>query len=483
VRIQLEEALKKIKEMEAQQISMTAGSSEPERVLRRAKPLSVPSSTGEALVQKNMFLQCIFVKKKNRFGTMQAAEVPQDAQSEYRNDEKFASPARTVPEETIDGAMLSEEDQQEIADAPQPEVPEKPHADVSMAMATAEHHQVSVPPMAPSEAAVAPRDPDQDAVMVPSEAPAAVADATAAVPAVPDVPMAEPASAAGPPDRSLQLAGLQALMQQQKQREAAQQVRSVQHAQETLRTPGALEALHVTAPKVEVNWVTHKKEGMRLKRLMEESPDAQKFPHMVEMWSGSMAESWNGIDAELFYFFFAAVFFGQNKDALKMLYNCAFGSLAKTKDRKRLLQQWVASNGNADTIEADLVLSKTQSKKHQGTRELLTTQEMLKRDIPIEKVRAIVARGNGVPDSDCPDIPSLTRFWVSTGVKQVDTDEYKQEARVRVQADASAGLDTVFGSLGGAATSSIGADRVQALLGGLSSDSTTALAGLSFFVG
>ena len=259
-----------------------------------------------------MFLQCIFVKK-NSFGTMQAAEVPQDAQSEYRNDEKFASPARTVPEETIDGAMLSEEDQKEIEDAPQPEVPEKPHADVSMAMATAEHHQVSVPPMAPSEAAVAPRDPDQDAAMVPSEAPAAVADATAddaavPVPAVPDVPMAEPASAAGPPDRSLELAGLQALMQQQKQREAAQQVRSVQHAQETLRTPGALEALHVTAPKVEVNWVTHKKEGMRLKRLMEESPDAQKFPHMVEMWSGSMAESWNGIDAELFYFFLLLFF-------------------------------------------------------------------------------------------------------------------------------------------------------------------------------
>ena len=156
-------------------------------------------------------------------------------------------------------------------------------------------------------------------------------------------------------------------------------------------------------------------------------------------------------------------------------------SFEKTKDRKRLLQQWVASNGNADTIEADLVLSKTQSKRHQGTRELLTTQEMLKRDIPIEKVRAIVARGNGVPDSDCPDLPSLTRFWVSTGVKQVDTDEYKQEARVRVQADASAGMDAVFGSLDGAPSASIGADRVQALLGGLSGEAAPG-PGLSFFL-
>ena len=115
--------------------------------------------------------------------------------------------------------------------------------------------------------------------------------------------MKEP-SAEGPPDRTLELAGLQALMQQHKQREAEQEVKAVRHAQEALRAPGALKALHVTAPKVEVNWVTHKKEGMRLKRLLEESPDGQKFPHMVEMWSGSMAESLNGIDAELFYFLF-----------------------------------------------------------------------------------------------------------------------------------------------------------------------------------
>ena len=51
-------------------------------------------------------------------------------------------------------------------------------------------------------------------------------------------------------------------------------------------------AVHVNAPKVEINWLTHKKEGMRLKRLMEESPDGRKFPHMQEMWNGSTADSW-----------------------------------------------------------------------------------------------------------------------------------------------------------------------------------------------
>ncbi len=42
----------------------------------------------------------------------------------------------------------------------------------------------------------------------------------------------------------------------------------------------------------DINWVTHKKEGMRLKRLMEESSDGRKFPHMQEMWNGSTADSW-----------------------------------------------------------------------------------------------------------------------------------------------------------------------------------------------
>lgn len=52
-----------------------------------------------------------------------------------------------------------------------------------------------------------------------------------------------------PQDRTLELAGLQALMEQQKLREQA-------------------EPLHVTTPKVEINWSSHKKEGMRLKRLI-----------------------------------------------------------------------------------------------------------------------------------------------------------------------------------------------------------------------
>jgi len=47
-----------------------------------------------------------------------------------------------------------------------------------------------------------------------------------------------------------------------------------------------------SVPGEVVNWVTHKKEGMRLKRLMEESSEGRKFPHMQEMWCGSAADSW-----------------------------------------------------------------------------------------------------------------------------------------------------------------------------------------------
>ena len=67
----------------------------------------------------------------------------------------------------------------------------------------------------------------------------------------------------------------------------------------------AMQPLQVTTQKVEVNWVTHKKEGMRLKRLMEESPEAKNFPHMVDMWNKGSAETCCRII--MFLFLFAAM--------------------------------------------------------------------------------------------------------------------------------------------------------------------------------
>jgi len=76
-----------------------------------------------------------------------------------------------------------------------------------------------------------------------------------------------------PPDRALELAGLEALLKQHAVRE------------NQVPPPPA-------DTDKEINWVTHKKEGMRLKRLMEESSDGAKYPHMQNMWSGTATEPW-----------------------------------------------------------------------------------------------------------------------------------------------------------------------------------------------
>ena len=135
--------------------------------------------------------------------------------------------------------------------------------------------------------------------------------------------------------------------------------------------------------------------------------------------------------------------------------------------RKKLLQQWVTSQQDPDCIEADLVISKSASKKKRGVKELLTTQEMIKREIPMEKIRAVVARGQGVPDEDCPDVPSLVRFWIHTSNVQIDEDEEKQEQRVKVQASGSAAIDGVFAATGPGSTAGLGADSMQRILEGL----------------
>lgn len=83
----------------------------------------------------------------------------------------------------------------------------------------------------------------------------------------PEAPIQVASDAGSPPDRTLELAGLEALIKEQKAREA-----------EAVAADGVLQPS-------EINWTTHRKEGMRLKRLMEESPDGKAFPHMMEMWN------------------------------------------------------------------------------------------------------------------------------------------------------------------------------------------------------
>lgn len=122
---------------------------------------------------------------------------------------------------------------------------------------------------------------DQLGMVAQTAVPIAEAPAASAVAAEP-APVAEPTpqhTPTGPPNRTLELNGMEALLKQHAQREALPAV------------PAPPAVAPVDPPKETVNWVSHKKEGMRLKRLMEESAEGSKFPHMQQLWSGSAADS------------------------------------------------------------------------------------------------------------------------------------------------------------------------------------------------
>ena len=133
-----------------------------------------------------------------------------------------------------------------------------------------------------------------------------------------------------------------------------------------------------------------------------------------------------------------------------------------------MLKKWIMSGQNASNIEADIVFSKTQSRTHTNQRELLTPAQMLERKMPLDKVRAIVAKGGGIPDEDVPHLASCTRFWVATSTTMSDVDEQKKVAEMRARVDASTASDVLFAAQG-ASSSTMSADHMQSILQGLGS--------------
>ena len=114
------------------------------------------------------------------------------------------------------------------------------------------------------------------------------------------------------------------------------------------------------------------------------------------------------------------------------------------QDRKQLLREWVLKNGDAAAVEASIVVSKSSSSKLGTQKELLTVQEMVSKGYPAEKISAIVAKG-GIPDPDCPHIPSLYKYWCQTSCVLKDVEEVKQESKVTVQCQPNAAaLDAVM---------------------------------------
>ena len=68
-------------------------------------------------------------------------------------------------------------------------------------------------------------------------------------------------------------------MTAQKKRDAAQ-----------LQQAASQPRVVVTPATEKLDWSTHRKEGMRLKRLMEESSEGARFPHMQKLFNEGSKE-------------------------------------------------------------------------------------------------------------------------------------------------------------------------------------------------
>ena len=99
-------------------------------------------------------------------------------------------------------------------------------------------------------------------------------------------------SLAAQPNRELELAGLQALMSAQKQREAAAASAEQERSQEALQRAHQVPRVALTAASEKIDWSTHKREGMRLKRLCEDSAEGERYPHMRKLFNEGSKEDW-----------------------------------------------------------------------------------------------------------------------------------------------------------------------------------------------
>lgn len=99
---------------------------------------------------------------------------------------------------------------------------------------------------------------------------------------------------------------------------------------------------------------------------------------------------------------------------------------------------WVESGENRDACEASVVLTKSQSTKMQGTKELVSVQEMVRRGWPKNKILGAIRAGNGVKDEHAPNDPTLVSYWCRVSTQQVDTSEVRQDSHVRIQAQVDA---------------------------------------------
>ena len=82
-------------------------------------------------------------------------------------------------------------------------------------------------------------------------------------------------------------------------------------------------------------------------------------------------------------------------------------------------------------------------------------------------------------DEDCPELASLTRFWVATSEVVTESNEEKKQAELRARMDPTTAPDVLFASSSSSSSATIGADRTQSILQNLSGTPAEANAGLA----
>lgn len=132
------------------------------------------------------------------------------------------------------------------------------------------------------------------------------------------------------------------------------------------------------------------------------------------------------------------------------------------QDRLQVLREWVMSGENADKSESAIVLQRRSLQRNDANEECLTLQQMFERKIPIEKIRAVVAKGGGIPDKDAPNVAKLTAYWIETSRTRLNREDRNQTSEFRGAATAASTLDSL--EMGGAGPASAVHSDIESLV-------------------
>lgn len=149
----------------------------------------------------------------------------------------------------------------------------------------------------------------------------------------------------------------------------------------------------------EVNSKTHKKEYMRLGRLMNNGTiTATTYPSMHSLANGT------------------------------------------TKERAELLGRWVQSNENIAACECLVKATRRSNLRGQRVVQLVAVKDMSKAPYSFSerKIAHIIAHQQGVEDRDAPGIVEETKYWVTTAETRTDTLDISHEHSMSARANATA---------------------------------------------